>query len=106
GADAPRFHSEVGAYASERGVELLVAVGPLAAEMSASFTGPSHSVADARAAVELLPALLREGDTVLVKGSRGVGLELVGQTLGAGQAAAVAADEPFLSSLGGGSRRR
>ncbi len=39
---------------------------------------------DAAAAVELLRALLRDGDTVLVKGSRGVGLERVAEALGAG----------------------
>ena len=39
--------------------------------------------ADARAAAELLPRLLRDGDTVLVKGSRGVALERVGELLGA-----------------------
>ena len=105
GADERRFHREVGSHAAQRGVELLVTVGPLAAEMGAAFTGPVHAVADARAAAELLPALLREGDTVLVKGSRGVGLELVGQRLGAWQGRAAAAGEPRLSSLGGGARR-
>ena len=105
GEDERRFHREVGAHAAQSGVELLVTVGPLAAEMAAAFTGSAHAVPDARAAAELLPALLREGDTVLVKGSRGVGLELVGQSLGAWHGSAAPEEGPRLSSLGGGSRR-
>ena len=81
GRESGALHREVGAHASARGVELLVTVGPLAAGMPASFDGESHSVPDADAAAELLGGLLREGDTVLVKGSRGVGLERVAETL-------------------------
>jgi UDP-N-acetylmuramoyl-tripeptide--D-alanyl-D-alanine ligase len=77
GPEAPRLHREIGAHAAERGVELLITVGPLAAEMGRGFAGESHSVADAQAAAELLGGLLRAGDTVLVKGSRAVGLERV-----------------------------
>ncbi len=75
GPDAPLMHAEIGAYAQARGVELLVTVGALAGEMRTRFAGESYAVADAEAAAELVPGLLREGDTVLVKGSRGVGLE-------------------------------
>jgi UDP-N-acetylmuramoyl-tripeptide--D-alanyl-D-alanine ligase len=75
GPDAPLMHAEIGAHAQARGVELLVTVGPLAGEMRTRFEGESYAVADARAASELVGGLLREGDTVLVKGSRGVGLE-------------------------------
>src|SRR5204862_7698256 len=39
GPEAAGYHREVGAHAQQRGVELLVAVGPLAAEMSAGFEG-------------------------------------------------------------------
>jgi UDP-N-acetylmuramoyl-tripeptide--D-alanyl-D-alanine ligase len=81
GDDAPRFHREIGAHAGERGVELLVTVGPLAALMREGFEGEAHSVPDASGAAELLPGLLRAGDAVLVKGSRGVGLELVARAL-------------------------
>jgi UDP-N-acetylmuramoyl-tripeptide--D-alanyl-D-alanine ligase len=85
GPQAPRLHREIGAHAAARGVELLVAVGPLAADIAGAFGGEAHAVADAGAAAELLlGGLLREGDTVLVKGSRGVGLERVVAVLGAG----------------------
>jgi UDP-N-acetylmuramoyl-tripeptide--D-alanyl-D-alanine ligase len=75
GRESSRLHREIGAHACARGVELLVTVGPLAAEMRAAFAGESYAVDDVHGAAELVPGLLREGDTVLVKGSRGVGLE-------------------------------
>jgi UDP-N-acetylmuramoyl-tripeptide--D-alanyl-D-alanine ligase len=76
------FHREVGAHAHARGVDLLLTVGSLAAAMGERFYGRElHHVSDAQAAAELLPGLLRSRDTVLVKGSRGVGLERVAQTL-------------------------
>ncbi|MCW3019542.1 MAG: UDP-N-acetylmuramoyl-tripeptide--D-alanyl-D-alanine ligase, partial [Solirubrobacterales bacterium] len=75
GSEAPLLHGEIGGHARARGVELLVTVGALAAEMRTRFDGESYAVADVQAAAELIPGLLREGDTVLVKGSRGVGLE-------------------------------
>ena len=77
GADSSRLHREIGAHASQAGVELLVAVGPLAREMCDAFAGECHQVPDARGAAELLPGRLEPGDVVLVKGSRGVGLETV-----------------------------
>jgi UDP-N-acetylmuramoyl-tripeptide--D-alanyl-D-alanine ligase len=83
GPDARRFHREIGEHAAARGVELLVTVGPLAAEMQQPFGAQGHSVPDAQAAVALLQRVLREGDTVLLKASRGIGLERVVEELGA-----------------------
>jgi UDP-N-acetylmuramoyl-tripeptide--D-alanyl-D-alanine ligase len=77
GPQAQSLHRELGEHADASGVALLVTVGPLAAEMRSGFAGESHAVADAQAAAELVPELLRDGDTVLVKASRGVGLERV-----------------------------
>jgi UDP-N-acetylmuramoyl-tripeptide--D-alanyl-D-alanine ligase len=85
GERAREFHRQIGEHAAARGIELLVTVGPLAAEMAAGFDGITRAVPDAHAAAELLPELLRGGDTVLVKGSRGVSLELVAEALGAGR---------------------
>jgi UDP-N-acetylmuramoyl-tripeptide--D-alanyl-D-alanine ligase len=87
----PGLHREVGEYAAQRGVNVLVTVGPRAAEMAGAFGGEAHRVPDAEAAAELLGVLLREGDTVLVKGSRGVGLERVAQALQGGRGSIQAA---------------
>jgi UDP-N-acetylmuramoyl-tripeptide--D-alanyl-D-alanine ligase len=94
GPDSSRMHREIGAHAAARGVELLVTVGPLAAGMRDAFTGEAHAVPDAAAAAELLRKRLRNGDTVLVKGSRGVRLERVVDALstGAGPLQDAAAD--------------
>ncbi len=83
GADSPTLHREIGEHAHAMGVELLVGVGSLAPAIADGFAGESHVVADAQGAAELLPGLLLPGDTVLVKGSRGVGLELVVERMSA-----------------------
>ena len=81
GAQASALHRAIGQYAGDAGVELLFTVGPLAAEMAETFPGEVRALADADEAAEALAALLHEHDTVLVKGSRGVGLERVAQLL-------------------------
>jgi UDP-N-acetylmuramoyl-tripeptide--D-alanyl-D-alanine ligase len=82
GPDERRFHAELGEQARAAGVEVLVTVGRLAAGAAAAFAdGQVRSVDTAAAAAELLPGLLEPGDTVLVKGSRGVGLEVVAEAL-------------------------
>jgi len=78
------YHVELGEEVARAGVDLLITVGPLAAAIGDRFDGELHAVPDATAAAELVPDLLRSGDVLLVKGSRGVGLELVCRTLSAG----------------------
>ncbi len=76
------FHAEIGAHADVTGVDLLITVGPLAAAMAGTFAGAElHTTADATEAAALMGELIRPGDVVLVKGSRGVGLELVCKAL-------------------------
>jgi UDP-N-acetylmuramoyl-tripeptide--D-alanyl-D-alanine ligase len=82
GPDERRFHADLGTQARDAGVDVLVTVGPLAAHAGAGFAGGAvQAVPDAAAAAALLPSLLQPGDTVLVKGSRGVGLEVVAERL-------------------------
>ncbi|MCW3001010.1 MAG: UDP-N-acetylmuramoyl-tripeptide--D-alanyl-D- alanine ligase [Conexibacter sp.] len=83
GPQERRFHEEIGAHARAAGVDLLVTVGPRAEAMGPAFGGESHAVATAADALALLPGVLHDGDTVLVKASRGVGLEVVAQGLSA-----------------------
>jgi UDP-N-acetylmuramoyl-tripeptide--D-alanyl-D-alanine ligase len=74
-------HRSVGAYAAARGVDVLVAVGPLSVGMAEAFGGEAHVVADAREAAVVVSELVRPGDVVLVKASRGIGLETVAEAL-------------------------
>ncbi len=77
GPDAEAMHAAIGRYAREvAGVELLIAVGPL----SRSYGGDVE-VDTAADAVGRIAEVLQPGDTVLVKASRGVGLEIVAEGL-------------------------
>ena len=84
GPDERDYHVELGDAVAATGVDLLVTVGPLAQAIAERFDGEIHSVPDATGAAEIVPELLSSGDIVLIKGSRGVGLELVCRTLSAG----------------------
>ena len=77
GPDGPDAHREVGrAIAAERLADLVITLGPLAAliaeEASGVETIPLDKSEPAAAAARLVP-----GDTVLLKGSRGMALERV-----------------------------
>jgi UDP-N-acetylmuramoyl-tripeptide--D-alanyl-D-alanine ligase len=76
GPDEAAYHREIGDYARQRGVELLIGVGELASSYE-----PDQLVADAEAAADALAAALHPGDVILVKGSRAVGLERVAEKL-------------------------
>jgi UDP-N-acetylmuramoyl-tripeptide--D-alanyl-D-alanine ligase len=83
GPDEVRFHEEIGAHARAVGVDLLVTVGPLAAAMGPAFGGEVVAVPAAADVAATLKPRLAPGDTVLVKASRGVGLEVVAEGLAA-----------------------
>jgi UDP-N-acetylmuramoyl-tripeptide--D-alanyl-D-alanine ligase len=95
GEDEVTWHRELGRYAAER-VDRLVCVGDLArsyGEEAAENGFPGAAIdylTSAEDAARLLDGILREGDVVLVKGSRAVGLdravEILRQPRAAGEA--------------------
>jgi UDP-N-acetylmuramoyl-tripeptide--D-alanyl-D-alanine ligase len=78
GPTSIELHREVGELAG-RCADLLVAVGGVAARAlaEAALGIEVHAVADAGQALELLRRSLNQGDVVLIKGSRAIGLDRV-----------------------------
>ncbi len=87
GDRGPELHREIGLEAARAGLSMLVAVGDLAASAAqGAVDGGLASVVRFESvddAVAKLPTLVREGDVVLVKGSRRSGLDRVVQALAA-----------------------
>ncbi|TFG54762.1 MAG: UDP-N-acetylmuramoyl-tripeptide--D-alanyl-D-alanine ligase [Candidatus Aminicenantes bacterium] len=83
GEGEKEFHRLAGEVAARAGWDVIVAVGPLAALIAegAAGTGMSaaaiHRFADAEAATAAIPDIVRDGDLVLVKGSRGMRTETI-----------------------------
>lgn len=80
-------HQRLGLAAAASGLSRLLCVAGHAKSIADSAiaagmpAGNIHFVADAAAAAQLAPQLIQPGDTVLIKGSRGVKLELVASAI-------------------------
>jgi UDP-N-acetylmuramoyl-tripeptide--D-alanyl-D-alanine ligase len=87
GPTSSELHREVGRRAATA-ADLVVAVGGESARELAGGAGSieTHYVTSANEALDLLHSLLRPGDVVLVKGSRGIGLDVVVDALRGGVA--------------------
>ena len=81
------FHRRAGQTAAKAGWDVLVAIGPLAALIAAGAAGAGMSAAaihrfdDSEAAAAVIRDIVRDGDLVLVKGSRGMKTEAVVEAL-------------------------
>jgi UDP-N-acetylmuramoyl-tripeptide--D-alanyl-D-alanine ligase len=80
GPTGPALHKEIGEYARGR-CDMLFAIGNLASEAAAAFGAAGRPVADIDAARAALDPLLASDVTVLVKGSRVMGLDRLVKTL-------------------------
>ena len=70
GPGAPGYHRDAGAHARALGIDAIVGVGELARDYAADEWAP-----DPGTAVAVAEELAGEGDAILVKGSRAIGLE-------------------------------
>jgi len=70
GPGGPAYHREAGAHARALGIDAVIGVGELARAYA-----PDDWAPDPAAAVDVVRAVAGAGDTLLVKGSRSVGLE-------------------------------
>ena len=87
GPGAVRMHEEVGAFIAHQGIDQLVACGVLGRSLAegAKRAGLDRTsileVPDANAAAAAMKTIVKQGDVVLVKASRGMKLEQVVHTL-------------------------
>lgn len=83
GAAAEKYHRQLGRRIACSGVEVLVAVGEYAAAVIKEAISAGLSENNVRSyqntadAAEHLNAIIREGDSILVKGSRAMGMEVL-----------------------------
>jgi UDP-N-acetylmuramoyl-tripeptide--D-alanyl-D-alanine ligase len=80
GPQGPRFHRDSGGQAARLGFSPLAGVGELSRELVAGAQAAGAAAVwlpDAAAAAEWAASEVREGDILLVKGSRGIKLDMV-----------------------------
>ena len=76
-------HRDCGEYARKKGVDLLVAVGPLSQDTAGGYGSGAQWFGSNQEAIDFLKSQLRPGDAVLVKGSRGMRADQIVQALSA-----------------------
>ena len=78
GPDSDRFHGEVGSYAADRNVDIVWTLGDTSRFLSeAAGEGgiEARHFTDREEMKEAVKDLVRKGDAILVKGSRGMAME-------------------------------
>ena len=89
GDAAPEMHAEVGAFAREAGVDVLLATGEASRRAVEAFGGGAKHYPTIEALVEAAGHEAAQGATILVKGSRFMQMERVADALAQGSGRAV-----------------
>jgi UDP-N-acetylmuramoyl-tripeptide--D-alanyl-D-alanine ligase len=77
GPYAEEAHRTIGRLLSELSIDIFIAVGPLMAFAASEFNGTAYKRKRADEAGKILKEICKEGDRVLIKGSRGMNMERV-----------------------------
>ena len=81
GTDEIALHREVGAYAKEVGIDMLVAVGPLSEATAEGYGKGAYYYPTVERCIDRLKRYLRPGDTILVKASHSMQFERIVEAL-------------------------
>ncbi len=85
GEQSAECHRLVGGYVAERPVDILITIGKEAKEIATGASGKEtltiHSFGTREQGQEFLMSILSEGDAVLLKGSRGMGLDRIASAM-------------------------
>ncbi|MBM4128858.1 MAG: UDP-N-acetylmuramoyl-tripeptide--D-alanyl-D-alanine ligase, partial [Nitrospira sp.] len=77
GSYAEEAHRKIGRLLSELAVDVFIAVGPLMSLAASEFSRSVYTVPGAPEAGNCLKSISKDGDTILIKGSRGMMMEKV-----------------------------
>ena len=81
GTDELALHREVGAYAKQQGIDVLIAVGPLSKATAEGYGEGACYFEDVDSCIAQIKDILQEGDTVLVKASHSMHFEKITEAL-------------------------
>ncbi|MBQ9679815.1 MAG: UDP-N-acetylmuramoyl-tripeptide--D-alanyl-D-alanine ligase [Ruminococcus sp.] len=81
GTDELALHREVGAYAKEQGINVLIAVGPLSKATAEGYGEGAYYFEDVDSCIAQIKDILQAGDTVLVKASHSMHFEKITEAL-------------------------
>ena len=81
GKDELALHREVGAYAKEVGIDMLVAVGPLSEATAEGYGEGAYYAATVERCIDRIKRYLRPDDTILVKASHSMQFERIVEAL-------------------------
>ena len=81
GEEADHFHRAAGKTASSLPIDIMITVGEKASLMGEEFSGEAYGFPSNSEVIDQLRKILRPGDVVLVKGSRGLAMEEIVEAL-------------------------